>query len=173
MRFVVRIESRERFVNIEEKDGHFVIEVDGRSRIVDHRKAGHADYHSLIIDNRSYLVESAPVKVDEGRYYVNFAGHHYDVEVLDERLVATRQASAMVEERGPYVIKSPMPGLIVDVRVKVGDTVSAGGTIVIMEAMKMRNELVADIDGTVTAIHIKAKDTVDSQAPLIEIQQKE
>ena len=170
MKFWVRIESEKKRVEIDNKDGIYTIDIDGKRRVVDCRQAGHRDYLSLIIDKRSYMVESAAVKTDEGRYYANIGGHRYDVEVLDERLVATRQAAGVVREAGPYVVASPMPGLIVDIRVKVGDKVSAGSPVVIMEAMKMQNELVSEINGVVKAINIRPKDAVDSQVPLIEIE---
>ena len=173
MKFCVKVESQEKCVEVEEKDGIYLVTIDGRTRVVDCRHAGHRDYLSLIIDNRSHLVESAPVRFEQGTYYANIDGRRYDVEVLDERLVAARQASAKVTEAGPYVVASPMPGLIVDVRVKVGDAVKAGSPVVIMEAMKMQNELVSEIDGVVKAINVRTNETVDSQAALIEIERTE
>jgi biotin carboxyl carrier protein len=173
MKFWVRVESQERRVNIEEKDGVYVVEIDGRKRSVDCRTAGHRDYLSLIIDNKSYLIESAPLKIDEGKYYANIAGRRYNLEVLDERLFTTRQAGVLAQDDGPYIVKSPMPGLIVDVRVKAGDRIRAGSALVVMEAMKMQNELVSEVDGVVKAVRIKARDTVESQAPLIEIERTE
>jgi biotin carboxyl carrier protein len=173
MKLWVKVESQEKRVNIEEKDGVYLVEIDGRTRTVDCRTAGHRDYLSLIIDNKSYLIESAPLKIDEGKYYANISGRRYNIEVLDERLIATRQAGALVKEDGPYIVKSPMPGLIVDVRVKAGDRVSAGSTLVVIEAMKMQNELVCEVDGVVRAVNIKQRDTVESQAPLIEIERAE
>ncbi len=173
MKFWVKVESQEKRVNIEERDGTYIVEVDGRRYVVDCRTAGHSDYLSLIIDHKSHLVESAPLNVDEGKYYANISGRRYDVEVLDERLVATRQAGVSVKNDGPHVIFSPMPGLIVEVRVKVGDRVTAGLPIAIMEAMKMQNQLVSEVDGVVTSVHVQSRDTVESQAPLIEIERNE
>jgi biotin carboxyl carrier protein len=173
MKFWIRVESQEKRVNVEEKDGRYRVEIDGQIRDVDCRTAGHRDYLSLIIDNKSYLIESAPLKVDEGKYYANISGRRYNLEVLDERLIATRQAGSTATEDGPYVIASPMPGLIVDVRVKVGDRVSKGSPVAIMEAMKMQNELVSEIEGTVTSVNVNPKDAVESQAPLIEIERDE
>jgi biotin carboxyl carrier protein len=170
MKFWVRVESQDKRVNIEEKEGAYVVEVDGRKRTVDCQTAGHRDYLSLIIDNKSYLIESAPLKIDEGKYYANISGRRYNLEVLDERLIATRQAGVPTKDDGPYILKSPMPGLIVDVRVKAGDRVKAGSAVVVMEAMKMRNELVSEVTGTVKTVKIKTQDTVESQAPLIEIE---
>jgi biotin carboxyl carrier protein len=173
MKLWVRIESQEKQVEIDKEDAKYVLKVDGDTRIVDCRSAGHRDYLSLIIDNKSHLVECAPIRFEEGTYYANVDGRRYEVDVLDERLLATRQAAETIQETGPYIIASPMPGLIVDVRVKVGDTVKAGSAIVIMEAMKMRNELIAEVDGIVRAINIQTNDAVDSQTPLIEIERAE
>jgi biotin carboxyl carrier protein len=173
MKFWVKIESQEKRVNVEENEGKYLVEIDGKTRAVDCRTAGHKDYLSLIIDNKSYLIESAPVKIDEGKYYANISGRRYNLEVLDERLLATRQAGAVTRNDGPYVLRSPMPGLIVDVRVKAGDRVKAGTAVVVMEAMKMQNELLSEIDGVVRAVNIKNRDTVESQIPLIEIERNE
>ena len=173
MKFGVKVESQEQRVNIEEQDGTYIVEVDGHRHAVDCRTAGHTDYLSLIIDNKSYLVESAPLNVDEGKYYANISGRRYDVEVLDERLIATRQAGVPVKNDGPHVIFSPMPGLIVEVRVKVGDRVTAGLPVAIMEAMKMQNQLVSEVDGVVTAVNVQSQDAVESQTPLIQIERDE
>ncbi|MDH3215100.1 MAG: hypothetical protein OEN01_02260 [Candidatus Krumholzibacteria bacterium] len=173
MKLWVRIEAQEKLVEVSERDGIYSVTLDGDTRLVDCRSAGHRDYLSLIIDNKSHLVECAPISFEDGRYYANISGRRYDVEVLDERLFATRQATAVVKDMGPYVIASPMPGLILDVRVKIGDPVKAGSAVVIMEAMKMQNELVSEIDGVVKAINIKANDAVESQTPLVEIERTE
>lgn len=172
MKLLVRIESQEKAVEIHEEDDHYVVVIDGNKRIVDCRSAGHPDYLSMIIDNKSHLVESAPIKFEDGRYYANIYGRRYELDVLDERLVATRQAAAVVTETGPYVISSPMPGLIVDVRVEVGDEIEAGSPVVIMEAMKMQNELTSEVAGVVKAVHVGPNDAVESQLPLVEIERR-
>ncbi len=169
MKFWVKVESQEKRIEIKEEEGLYTVEIDGRTRTVDCRPAGHRDYLSLIIDNKSYLVESVPIKAEEGKYSAAVSGRRYALEVLDERLLAIRQAKAAEVGDGPVVVRAPMPGLIVDVRVKVGDRVKAGGAVVILEAMKMQNELVSDRRGTVTAVKVKPGETVESQAVLVEI----
>ncbi|RXZ71640.1 biotin/lipoyl-binding protein [Fusobacterium necrophorum] len=67
-------------------------------------------------------------------------------------------------------VVSPMPGVILDLKVKEGDTVTVGQTIVILEAMKMENEIVSEFAGKVTAIKVKKGDNVDTDAVLVEIQ---
>ena len=57
---------------------------------------------------------------------------------------------------------SPMPGSVLGVKVNVGDKVSAGQTMFVLEAMKMENEIVAPVDGTVASINVKTGDTVDT-----------
>ena len=173
MTFWVRIEGQEKRVDVEEQDGLYAVDVDGTSRVVDCRSAGSEDSLSLIIANKSYLIKTSLVQADEGLYTADVNGRRYGVEVLDERLLAVRRAADVVKQTGPYIVASPMPGLIVDVLVGVGDTVAAGSAVAIMEAMKMQNELVSEVDGVVTTVHVASKDTVDSQAPLIEIERSE
>lgn len=172
MKFVVRIESQEKLVNITEENGYYAVEIDGKKSIVDCQHFGHKDYLSLLIDNKSYLIESAPLQIDEGKYYASVMGRYYDVEVLDELLVATRKAESIVQGTGEYVVLSPMPGLIIDSKVNVGDSIEAGSVVVIMEAMKMQNELISEVSGVVKEILVHAGESVDSQTPLVKIERE-
>ena len=79
------------------------------------------------------------------------------------------EAPAPIAE-GEGVITAPMPGMIVEVKCDVGDTVTAGDEVLILEAMKMQNPLTTPIDGVVRAVNVKAGDSVDSGAVLIVIQ---
>jgi len=173
MKFWVRIGDTESRVHVDERDGRFIVEIDGVRREIDCQNAGHRDYLSMIIDRKSHFVESAAIKVDEGKYYTVINGRRFDVDVLDERLVAARQIGAAVIQTGMHTVTSPMPGLILDVRVAVGDRVKAGTPVIIMEAMKMQNELVCEVDGIVRGISVQKNDAVESQATLIEIESAE
>lgn len=64
-------------------------------------------------------------------------------------------------------IKTPLPGVIIDVKVNVGDTVKKGDTVVVLEAMKMENNIDADRDGKVVSIAVSKGDTVADGAPLV------
>lgn len=172
MKFIVRIDKEEKTVVVNESNGYYDIEIDGKSRTVDCRYFGDKNFLSLLIDNRSFLIESAAVRADQGQYYARVMGRHYDVEVLDELLAAVRQAEDTTTETGPYTVVSPMPGLIQEIKVSVGDEVTSGLAVVVMEAMKMQNELVTEVDGVVKEILVEPKDTVDSQAPLVLIERK-
>lgn len=67
-------------------------------------------------------------------------------------------------------LQAPMPGSIISVAVKPGDAVKKGQLLLVLEAMKMENEIVAPNDGTVTAVHVQAGASVDSGAPLLTIE---
>ena len=68
---------------------------------------------------------------------------------------------------GGYSIKTPLPGVIIDVKVNVGDTVAKGQTVVVLEAMKMENNINADREGKVAAIQVAKGDTVADGAVLV------
>ena len=68
---------------------------------------------------------------------------------------------------GAVAVKAPMPGNILDVKVKAGDSVKAGDVLAILEAMKMENEIVAPQDGTVASVNVNKGDTVNSGDVLV------
>ena len=88
-----------------------------------------------------------------------------------EPVVAATPVSAapVASTGGAGAVVSPMPGVILDIKVKEGDSVSEGQTVIILEAMKMENEIVSEFTGTVSAIRVKKGDTVDTDAVLVEI----
>ncbi len=106
-----------------------------------------------------------------GRYSLWIDGFRFDVEALDER---TRTIRDMTAEHGapagPAPLVAPMPGLIVRVNVRVGELVSAGQGLVVMEAMKMENELRAPAAGTVKAVHATPAMAVEKGAILVELE---
>ena len=75
---------------------------------------------------------------------------------------APAAAPAAKAAPGGTSVTSPMPGSVLSVKVNVGDKVSAGQTMFVLEAMKMENEIVAPVDGTVASINVKTGDTVDT-----------
>lgn len=66
-------------------------------------------------------------------------------------------------------ILSPLPGVIISVDVKQGDSVKRGDKVAVIEAMKMENEILSDCDGTVTAVHVQKGDTVADEAKIVTI----
>lgn len=167
---VVRLDGREKILHVSRNNGLYRVEIDGRVLEVDCRTFGDADTFSLLIEGRSYLIESAPVRPEQGEYYARVMGRHYDVEVLDDLLVAVRDAERAQEHTGNHVVRAPMPGLIVQVRVAEGDRVAIGDAVVVMEAMKMRNELITEVAGVVQRVSVSVGDKIESQTALVTIE---
>ena len=80
---------------------------------------------------------------------------------------AAPKAAAPAAAAGAVSVKAPMPGNILDVKVKAGDSVKAGDVLAILEAMKMENEIVAPQDGTVASVNVHKGDTVNSGDVLV------
>ncbi len=83
---------------------------------------------------------------------------------------ATPAAAPAAAPVNGHAIKTPLPGVIIDVKVNVGDAVKRGDTVVVLEAMKMENNINADRDGKVTAVQVAKGDTVADGAVLIVIE---
>jgi pyruvate carboxylase subunit B len=106
-----------------------------------------------------------------GRYTLWVDGFRHEVEALDERARAIRELSAASSDAaGPAPLVAPMPGMIVRVNVQVGDAVQPGQGLVVMEAMKMENELRASSAATVKAIHARPGTAVEKGALLLEME---
>ena len=107
----------------------------------------------------------------KGRYVLSLDGRRYDVEALDERTRAIRQlSSATSGPKGPAPLVAPMPGMIVRVSVEVGASVQPGQGLVVMEAMKMENELRSSSAGVVKAIRATPGTAVERGAVLVELE---
>ncbi len=102
------------------------------------------------------------------RWALGAVGERFEVEAVDDR---TRQIQALTGRGKPPagggVVKAPMPGLVVRVEVTVGQRVEAGAGLVVVEAMKMENELRAPRPGVVETVHVAAGETVDKGASLV------
>nr|WP_314994416.1 biotin/lipoyl-containing protein [uncultured Treponema sp.] len=82
---------------------------------------------------------------------------------------APAPAAAPAAAGSAGAVVSPMPGTILEVKVKEGDSVSVGQVVVILEAMKMETEIVSEVAGSVSAIRVKKGDAVDTDAVLVEV----
>jgi biotin carboxyl carrier protein len=138
--------------------------VDDRSYEVDWKRVD-GDVLSLLIGGRSY---TARVARDEGGLTVWIGGHRVRLEVPtgDSESVAVARGS------GPAsgVIKAPMPGSVVKVLVGEGDTVAVNQSLVIVEAMKMENEVRSPVAGTVKKVNVAAGDSVGTTEAMLEIE---
>jgi biotin carboxyl carrier protein len=140
--------------------------VNGDPREYDFLPLGESLY-SVIMEHKSY---EAVVEERNGSYEVLMRGQLFSGSVLDERsqLMAARRGVG-VADSGEISIRAPMPGLIVAVPVTEGQAIKAGETVVILESMKMQNELKAPRDGIVQRIGVEPGQSVEQRKILITI----
>ena len=167
MAFVAKLGEQTYTVEIEEiGKGLYRVSVDGNEFLVDGKKTGRTNY-SLIVDNRSFEIE-----VDNAgdEYRVLVDGRNYHVNLVDERRVRVGVAQSDVQLQGRQRVSVPMPGKVIEVLVSEGDSVEKGQGLVIVEAMKMENEVRSPIAGEVKEIKVKPGDAVEGGAFLIIIE---
>jgi biotin carboxyl carrier protein len=131
-------------------DQHGRITVDGVQMSADMRLVGGQQVYSLLVDSASYEVVLDPENEPRNSYGVMVSGLRYLVKVQDERSrrLALADRSLRAPE-GELPIKAPIPGLVVKVQVAAGQDVAEGETLIILEAMKMENELRAPRAGVI------------------------
>ena len=135
------------------------------------------------INGTEYTVQIGDIVENIANVTVN--GEDFQVEMENQpepekKKVVVNPAAAQQQEEsdapaaGPVntenALKAPLPGVVVEVKVAVGDTVNAGDTVVVLEAMKMANNLDAEKSGKVTAVLVKAGDSVMEDTPLVVIE---
>jgi len=125
-------------------------------------------YHLLLAGHSWTVAAQSLDGVAPLRWALGAVGERFEVEAVDDR---TRQIQALTGRSKPAsgggVVKAPMPGLVVRVEVEVGQKVEVGAGLVVVEAMKMENELRATRPGVVQTIHVAPGQTVDKGASLI------
>ena len=132
--------------------------------------AGTPLYH-LLLAGASWTVAAQPLEGD-GRWAMGVVGERVEVAVQDERTRAAEATSGTEASRsdaGPAVVRAPMPGLVVRVEVADGQRVEAGAGLVVVEAMKMENELRAPRAGVVQTVHVAVGQAVEKGMPLVTV----
>ncbi|MBL8118526.1 MAG: biotin/lipoyl-binding protein [Anaerolineae bacterium] len=141
--------------------------VNGKPRVVDFTPLGRTSY-SILSEGKS---QSMTIEERDGNIELLMrGGRMYTSQVMDERaLLMAQRSGALAADSGEIKIKSPMPGLIVAVKVEAGQEVKAGETVVILESMKMQNELKAPRDGVIGAVNVAGGQAVEQNKVLITI----
>jgi biotin carboxyl carrier protein len=166
MRYFVTIGGRTVEVDLEGPEPT----VEGRTVSADMRTLPGTPVRHLLVDGRSVPVVLRPGP-RRGEWDVRIEGRHYEAEVVDERTRAINEMTGGSRAaRGPKPVRAPMPGLVVRVEVEAGETVAPGQGIVIVEAMKMENELKADGGGVVSRVHVAAGQAVEKGTVLVEFE---
>jgi len=146
-------------VEVREAGGRYAVVIDGKPHDVDYRETGR-DFVSLLLDGRSY---EAGLERRPNGFVVHFPADTLDIEL---REAARGGAAGARKPAGLARVVAPMPGKIVRVLVAAGQEVPAGQGLVVMEAMKMENELRSPRAGTVQQLAVREGQTVETGALL-------
>jgi len=164
----IKVGDRVAWVNLlSQHENILEIEVDGKVYKVDLMHTGEGTF-SILESCRSHNIELVPHK--EAKKYTAYTLYNsYEVEVIDAetRYLMNRGGNGFNSDEN--TISSPMPGKVVKVMVKEGDTVKEGETVVIISAMKMESEYKAPKNGIVSKINVNDGDTVEGNQILIEL----
>jgi len=163
MKLVATLGSERELVEVTGGEGRYRVILGDREWLVDAR-LGAQGICSLVIDGVSYVADVAD---GEGACVVEVAGERYTIGVEEEtRHIIRTRAGAGAGEDG-HTVRAPMPGRITMVRVAPGDAVAPGDTLVVVEAMKMENELKAGAAGTVREVRVQAGQAVNAGDVLV------
>jgi biotin carboxyl carrier protein len=188
MRYVASVGARKATIEIAENGHTRPLTLDGAALEADWRAVGDAvlralpdapaGHYSLLIAGHTYEVYLRPVASaddDTGgasgaqSFEVMIEGRPYVVRLEDERARALAGLAGAAHEHGDVTIRAPMPGLVANLLVAPGDTVARGQTVVVLEAMKMENELPSPRAGVVRAVNVAKGQAVGQNDKLVVI----
>lgn len=156
----------EKIFEIESDDSGFV--VNGKPQSWDLVKIADGYFH-ILYQNKSYRAEVIKADAETKMFTFKINGRLYTVTLKDkfdlllEKMGMHNTASSKVNN-----VKAPMPGLIIDLKIKVGDAVKQGDSLLILEAMKMENILKSPGEGIVKTVKVKKGDSVEKGQVLVE-----
>lgn len=165
MRWWVARDGRRLEVSVRRLGERFEVNVDGTTRTVELLPVGGGLSALLCRDHRSHAVVSQRLRGNSWR--ISFGQADFEVELRDplEREIQGAAQSAAGEQE----IRAPIPGKVVATPVAVGDHVDAGQTVLVLEAMKMENQIVAEGEGTVGDVLVSPGTTVEGGQLLVVI----
>lgn len=163
MRYFVTIGKREFEVELRDSDTL----IDGEPVQAELQRVAGTLLRRLSLDHASYRVIASTT--ERGSWHLQLNGERVHATVVDERTRAIRAMTGRTAgPQGPKPVKAPMPGMVMRIEVEPGQRVSAGQGLVIIEAMKMENELKADAGGVVSRILVTPGTAVEKGAVLVE-----
>jgi len=168
LKYYATVGERVILCEVSAENGDLFVTVDGRRLRADMRHLPRARAYSLLLDGKSF--EFTVEEADCGLELSGGAGT-FEVCVEDARTHAARSKTLSARGAGgPRIVKAAMPGIVREVCVAVGDKIEKGQALLVLEAMKMQNEIRADREGTVTRVFVAADATVDKGAKLLEVE---
>lgn len=164
MKYVVTTDGREYEIEIRDEGDQPTIVVDGK--VMESTIIAESNQHHflMLLDSMSY---DAEVFRNNDEVRVCLHGREFDCVVEDQRLVAIRRAAGLRSDTGKKDLHAPMPGLVMRLLKAVGDRVKKGDPLLVVEAMKMENELKSPADGIIENIYAVVGKPVDKGAVLV------
>jgi biotin carboxyl carrier protein len=166
MKLWVTLDGRDEEVEFRTEGEHLWLEVAGRTLAADFHRLPDGEVYSLLVDGRSY-----EVRVVHGENAVEVT-HHGVTLPVEVRHPLEKFVQSSLRAAGPgggETIVAPMPGVVIAVRVSVGERVEAGQAVAVVEAMKMQNELLAVRGGVVSEIRVAERATVGAGQVLLKL----
>ena len=164
MKYITTINEHEYMVDI--IDEHKV-SIDGVTFQIDFIPVGDQPVYSLVVNGQSF---DAHVYPNEDAWQVLFRGSLFTAYVEDEREKRLRAALAgKVAQHADFHLKAPMPGMVVSIPVQEGQVVRKGDVLVILESMKMQNELRSPRDGKVVRVRVETGDRVEQKETMLSV----
>jgi biotin carboxyl carrier protein len=166
MKLTAEIAGAHHELNLKRDGTRLAAEIDGRRYELEARETG-AGVYLLIVGGQAH-----ECRVDRGRagFNVSIGQHVYAVTIADPKRLRGAQGTSVHDGEGSAEVIAPMPGKIVRVLVEAGAQVEAGAGLVIVEAMKMQNEMKSPRAGTVTTIHAEVGVTVNAGDVLVVVE---
>lgn len=164
MKYITIVEDKQFIVEIVDEKH---VRVDDKLYEIDFESVSGQPVYSLIVDGKSH---ESYVYQDDDNWQVLLRGRLFPVTVEDEREKRLRAAAGGgVAETGEFHLRAPMPGLVVAIPVAEGQEIKRGQVILILESMKMQNELKAPRDGTIGRIRVKPGESVEQKQTLLSV----
>lgn len=160
MKLIAQQAGAEHEISMDRADSSVSASVDGRTYELQVRELGHREY-LLISGTNTFRCRVDTKHHSRNSFEVVLRGHSYDISIIDPKRLRSGDTSG-VQDHGTAKIVSPMPGKVVRVLVEQGAEVAAGDGIVVVEAMKMQNELKSPKQGVVASINAEVGATVNA-----------
>lgn len=168
MIYYAKLKNGDKRIEIRKEGSVYSGEIDGKPFTADARLIDGPSAMSLIFDRKCY---EAVITTSGRKMIVSAGGDEFEIELSDELEHRSVGMAATSAQSGLEEIKAPMPGVVVALEVKEGESVTPGTPVVIVEAMKMQNEIAALAGGVVKSILVKAGDVVESQQTLVVLEE--
>jgi len=170
MKLVLEIDGTTYPVSVSAAERIYTVTFEDETFEVDVSRDPGSDILSLLVDSRSVEAWTVPTRQNsETLYRVTVLGETFEVEVEDALRAGLKKLEAGAGGAAGEVIKAPMPGVVVEIAVAEGDLVEPGQPVVIVEAMKMRNEFGSKSGGRVARVNVEPGQSVERNTVLLEI----